>query len=97
MLLRLTDSFAPTRPLPSRELERLRADVALASVAAIYASGADADDAASRPDAEPAPSAASGSPCPKRRSRRRRNAFDLDPRLRAADLRAQERALTQRR
>lgn len=66
MLLRLTEGFAPTTPLPSPELERLRADVVLASVAAEVSST---------------------------RSRRRRPAFGLDPRLRAADLRAQEREL----
>lgn len=88
MLLRLNEGFAPSAPLPSPELERLRADVVLASVsvdAATPSPGAgDADDVLR---------AVEGTV---RRSRRRRHGFDLDPRLRAADLRAQERALARR-
>lgn len=85
MLLRLTEGFAPSAPVPSPELERLRADVLLASVAADVATA----NAIETRSAE----AAGGSV---RRSRRRRHAFDLDPRLRAADLRAQERAIARR-
>lgn len=97
MLLRLPNDFAPSRPHPSPELERLRADVTLASAAATFASATEGEP--ERPDGEPAHEAGrtpadAGS---ERRSRRRRHAFDLDPRLRAADLRAQERALARRR
>ncbi len=84
MLLRPTEDFVPSTPLPSPELERLRADVALAS--ASVALGADrlGGVRSARAVSE------EGSV---RRSRRRRLAFDLDPRLRAADLRAQERLI----
>lgn len=92
MLLRLTEGFAPSAPLPSPELERLRADVVLASVAASVASPPGA-----RATTEPRGVAAGDVDGTVRRSRRRRHAFDLDARLRAADLRAQERALAQRR
>jgi hypothetical protein len=97
MLLRLPNDFAPSRPHPSPELERLRADVTLASAAAIFASATKGEP--ERPDGEPAHEAGRtpADAGPERRSRRRRHAFDLDPRLRAADLRAQERALARRR
>lgn len=97
MLLRLTDDFAPSRALPSSELKRLRADVILASVAATVAAAPESDPQRNEDRPVDRPHRAPAGDAPVRRSRRRRHAFDLDPRLRAADLRAQERALGRRR
>lgn len=92
MLLRLTEGFAPSAPLPSPELERLRADVVLASVAVDAVRPREGADPSGRDALDALRQAERCVP----RSGRRRHAFGLDPRLRAADLRAQERSLARR-